>query len=494
MSNATQPTDERLSAGFALGALLDAAGDYEAAFATYASANRLAYESFTTTGNRFDIAQFRRGIDQIRAAFVPATFEATKDWGNPSEGPVFIVGMPRSGTTLVEQILASHKQVHGAGERKDIFEIEARLEGDTSGRPPSEWDQAVVRREAAAQIARLQALGGSAERVVDKLPDNILQLGLIAVLFPNARVIICRRDPRDICLSCFFQRFRDGMAWTYDLADTAARTSEIERLTAYWHSVLPLRMMEVHYETLVGDLEGESRRLIDFLGLDWDDACLSFHATERAVQTASFWQVRQPLYASSAGRWRHYQPHIRPVLDGLLGLIPVDGTALSVPRILAGACSLVLTGDTTAAESAYRLVIEREPDNNEALRQLGQLVLGRGDGRQAVSLLRRATAGKPGDSALLGELSHACRRAGDLPASAAAAGEAVALDQADTAAQFLLGSARLDLNDVAGAKEALERAVELAPEAADAQHYLAMACMRLKDFSSAAGALRKLYG
>ena len=491
LSDASRPTDERVSAGFALGALLDAAGDYGAAFATYVSANRLAYESFTTTGNRFDIAQFRRGIDQIRAAFVPGAFEAPKDLGNPSEVPVFIVGMPRSGTTLVEQILASHKRIHGAGERKDIFEIEARLEGDTPGRPPSEWDQAVVRREAAAQVARLQTLGGSADRVIDKLPDNIVQLGLIAVLFPNARVIICRRDPRDICLSCFFQRFRDGMAWTYDLADTAARTSEIERLTAYWHSVLPLRMMEVHYETLVGDMEGESRRLIDFLGLEWDDACLSFHATERAVQTASFWQVRQPLYASSVGRWRYYRPYIRPLLDGLLGLVPDDDTEPSVARILADARALVLAGDIKPADSAYRLVIERDPDNIEALHRLGQLALGRGDGGQAASLLRRAVAARPGDGELLVELSRACRRIGDFSESAEAAGEAVALNQADAAAQFLLGSARLDLDDAAGAKEALKRAVELSPQSTDAQHHLGMACMRLKQFPAAAAALRE---
>jgi tetratricopeptide (TPR) repeat protein len=491
LSDTSRPTDERVSAGFALGALLDTAGDYAAAFSTYASANRLAHEAFATTGDRFSIAQFRRGIDQIRAAFVPATFEAIKDWGNPSEAPVFIVGMPRSGTTLVEQILASHKQVYGAGERKDIFEIEGRLEGDTPGRPPSEWDQAVVRREAAALVARLRALGGSAERVVDKLPDNILQLGLIAVLFPNARVIICRRDPRDIGLSCFFQRFRDGMTWTYDLADTAARTSEIERLTAYWRSVLPLRMTEVHYETLVGDLEGESRRLIDFLGLDWDDACLSFHATERAVQTASFWQVRQKLYTSSVGRWRHYHPYIQPLLDGLLGLVAVDGAALSVTQIVADARSLVRAGDTKSAESAFRLVVEREPDNAEALHRLGELALARRDARQAVSLLRRAAAGKPGDSALLGELSAAHRLMGDFRASAEAAGEAVALNQNDATAQFMLGSARLNLNDAVGAREALERAIALTPDSADAQLHFAMACMRLKDFPPAAAALRR---
>ncbi|WP_158925921.1 sulfotransferase [Acidisphaera sp. S103] len=482
---------ERLSAGFALGSLLDKAGNYEAAFATYAAANRLALESFAVSADRFDLPQFRRRLDQLRTAFVPSALEATAGWGNPSEVPVFIVGMPRSGTTLVEQILASHPKVHGASELKDMFEIAGRLEGDAPGLSPATWDPAAVRDQAAAQLARLQALGGSADRVIDKLPDNIMQLGHIAVLFPNARVIICRRDPRDVGLSCFFQRFRDGMAWAYDLTDTAARTSEIERLADHWRNVLPLRMVEINYETLIGDLKGESRRLIDFLGLEWDDACLSFHETQRAVQTASFWQVRQPLYSSSVGRWRHYCPYIQPLLDGLTGLVATDDTQLSVPRILAEARSFLLAGHIEPAESAYRLVIERQPDNIEALHRLGQLVRGRGDPRQAASLLRRAAAGRPGDGESLVELSRAYRAMGDFHASAETASEAVALNESDAAAQFLLGSARLDLNDPVGATEPLQRAIALAPEFADAQHYFAMACMRLKDFRSAAAALRE---
>ena len=490
LADPERPEAERLSAGFALGSLLDAAGDHDAAFATYAAANRLAHELSAVAGERFDLIQFRRRVDLLRAAFVPAALEATKGWGDPSDVPVFVVGMPRSGTTLVEQILASHCRVYGAGERKDIFAIADRLEADRPTIAPADWDPAAVRAEAAAQVARLRALGKTADRVIDKLPDNILQLGHIAVLFPNARVIICRRDPRDVCLSCYFQRFRDGMAWTYDLADAAARAAEIERLAAYWRGALPLRMLEVHYEALVGDLEGQSRRMVDFLGLDWDAACLTFHTTQRAMQTASFWQVRQPLYASSVGRWRHYSRHIRPVLDGLLGLVLEDGVLPSVPRILEDARSLALAGDAQPAESAYRLVVERAGDNAEALAGLAQLASGRGDARHAVSLLRRAVASQPGDGTLLVALSRACRQAGDFAGSAETAGAAVALNPADAAAQFLLGSARLDLNDAAGAREALDAAVALDPGSADAQHYLAMACMRLKDFARAAAALR----
>jgi hypothetical protein len=166
----------------------------------------------------------------------------------------------------------------------------------------------------------LAALGGNTRRVIDKLPDNIFELGVIATLFPAARVIFCRRDARDICLSCYFQKFTGAqLAFSYDLGDCAKRYLETERMMAHWRRVLPLRMHEVEYEALVADLEGESRRLIAFLGLEWEPACLEFHLTQRAVATASGWQVRQPLYDRSVGRWRNYESYLAPLLDGLRG-------------------------------------------------------------------------------------------------------------------------------------------------------------------------------
>jgi hypothetical protein len=161
-------------------------------------------------------------------------------------------------------------------------------------------------------------LGGGADRVIDKLPDNIFMLAVIATLYPAARIIFCRRDPRDIGVSCFFQKFSAGLlTFSYDLADCGRRIRETERLAAHWHRVLPLRWLDVRYESLVADLEGESRRLIEFLGLAWEPACLDFHRTIRTVQTASSWQVRQPLYHRSVGRWRHYERHLGPLLQEL---------------------------------------------------------------------------------------------------------------------------------------------------------------------------------
>jgi hypothetical protein len=171
----------------------------------------------------------------------------------------------------------------------------------------------------------LRAHNPNALRIVNKMPDNIQWLGQIAVLFPRAHIIICRRDLRDVCWSCFGQNFfEEDMLWTDTLEECAMRARLIEQLIDLWIKVLPVPVLEIEYESLVGDLEGQSRRLIDFVGLPWDPACLSFHKTQRSVMTASVWQVRQPIYSSSVGRWKHYRRHLGPLLDGLKGLVPSD--------------------------------------------------------------------------------------------------------------------------------------------------------------------------
>jgi tetratricopeptide (TPR) repeat protein len=316
---------DRVAAGFALGQSCDRQGAYDEAFAAYAVANRLLRADGAAHGVVFDRNAVHDLVDRLIATIGPQSFADTAGWGDPSELPVFIVGMPRSGTSLVEQIAASHPLVFGAGERKDIEDILAVL---GRGRPtvsPVAWDLPSMRRETMAHVRRLRGLGDNAVRVIDKNPLNVMFLGQIAMLFPRARIVVCRRDARDVCLSCFFQHFGDAaMTWTNDLADCALRARETDRLMQHWRKVLPLAMLEIHYETLVGNLAVESRRLIDFLGLEWHPACLSFHETERTVLTASYWQVRQPLYGSSVGRWRHYRHHLGPLLRELEGVVPAD--------------------------------------------------------------------------------------------------------------------------------------------------------------------------
>ena len=289
------PSEERAAAGLAMGKAFDDADRFDEAFAAYDRANRIYHDWLAKTSQPFDAEALHRQIDETISAFTPAFFASVANSGSSSELPVFIVGMPRSGTSLVEQIAATHSQVFGAGELEHIGALAAE-----------------------DHLARLAALGGNTRRVIDKLPDNIFELGVIAMLFPAARVIFCRRDPRDICLSCYFQKFTGAqLPFSYDLADCAKRYLETERMMAHWRQVLPLRMHELEYEALVADLEGESRRLIAFLGLGWEPACLEFHRTRRAVATASSWQVRQPLYDRSVGRWCNYQAYLAPLLDGL---------------------------------------------------------------------------------------------------------------------------------------------------------------------------------
>jgi hypothetical protein len=209
--------------------------------------------------------------------------------------------------------------VFGAGELQDIGRIADTLAGEGKRQVAAhQVDAELAARLAHGHLLRLQQQAGKALRAIDKMPDNVLHLGLIAQLYPGARVIFCTRDPRDIGLSCYFQLFAEGLhPFSCNLADCGRRTAEVNRLIAHWREVLPVRMHEVRYETLVADLEGESRRLIDFLGLAWEPACLEFHRTERTVTTISHWQVRQPLYSRSVGRWRHYERHLGPLFEVL---------------------------------------------------------------------------------------------------------------------------------------------------------------------------------
>ena len=307
------PAEERVIAGFALAKSLDDAGRFDEAFVAYARANATYRAIRKTKGECFDAEALRRQVDETIATFTPTFFSSVASWGNLSDLPVFIVGMPRSGTSLVEHIAASHSRVFGAGEIKYIGELSVEL-GSTS----ANWERTHVRRLADAHLERLRNLSGGADRVIDKLPDNVFQLGLIATLFSSARIIFCHREPRDIALSCFFQKFSAGqLMFSYDLADCGERYRETARLMGHWHRVLPLRVLDVTYEALVANLEAESRRLIEFLGLAWEPACLDFHRTQRTVATASGWQVRQPLYTRSVERWRHYERHLEPLLAAL---------------------------------------------------------------------------------------------------------------------------------------------------------------------------------
>jgi Flp pilus assembly protein TadD len=315
--------DDRCRLNFALCQLFDRSGECDKAFAHARRANELRQEIDRRCGVVFDPAAHQQWVDRICDTFTPDYFTRIRSFGVDSELPIFIVGMPRSGTSLAEQIVASHPQVHGAGELSDIARLCATVlpqrlsSAEAYPQYVASLDAATARELGERHLQRLQALSGEAVRVVDKSPLNFLYLGVIATLFPQTRIIHCRRDARDTCLSCYCQNFATTFAFKTDLRQLARYYRDYERLMAHWSRVLPLPVFELCYEKLTAEPEKVTRRLIEFCGLEWDDRCLRFHETRRAVWTASMVQVRQPMSRGSVGRWSRYAAHLQPLLDEL---------------------------------------------------------------------------------------------------------------------------------------------------------------------------------
>lgn len=307
VDTSTDEGDALINLCFVLGKIMDKLEQFDDAFAYYKRGNHLRSQTI-----RFDRESHRQFIDSIIRQYGTGIIEKLRAFGNPSETPIYIVGMPRSGTTLTEQIVASHPLVAGGGERGFWERIERERAGKES------LDQAAIDSIAQAcldDLAGIKVAGKQTQRVTDKMPNNFLHVGLIHAVFPNARIIHVRRHPVDNCLSIYFQNFRGYHPYAYDLDNLAFYRREYERLMRHWREVMPAdRYFEFDYEDLVADQEGMSRKLIAFCGLDWDDACLNFHENERAIKTASVWQVRQKMYTSSVERWRHYEPHIGPLM------------------------------------------------------------------------------------------------------------------------------------------------------------------------------------
>jgi tetratricopeptide (TPR) repeat protein len=309
------PPDQESLLHFTAGLRCLKADRDEEGFAHYDWGNALKRDFLARIGRGYDPQTEERRVEEIIRGSSADTFAGPG--GSSSEMPVFIVGMPRSGTSLTEQILASHPLVAGAGELRNINAIAAELRR-SAGYPLAPPPEAMLKDGAAAYLDRLADFSGEARRVTDKMPTNFAYLGLIARLFPNARVIHTRRDPMDTGLSCYFQNFHGGNnAYIYSLEGFAHFYHLYQRLMDHWRSVLPLKMLEFDYEALVGDQEGESRKMIEFVGLEWDDACLDFHKTERSVSTASKSQVRQPIYQSSVGAWRRFEARLGPLAKAL---------------------------------------------------------------------------------------------------------------------------------------------------------------------------------
>ncbi|HUB11781.1 MAG TPA: sulfotransferase [Acetobacteraceae bacterium] len=273
----------------------------------------------------YDEAAMLSGMARIAEVFTPALLAARQGMGDLSAVPVFIVGMPRSGTTLVEQILASHPAVYGAGERAELADFIRHLNAErigAAGFPEAVWTLSAeaLHHMGADYVAALRPFAPDATRIIDKMPGNFLYLGLIRLILPNARIIHIRRDPIDTCLSCFSKLFSGIQPFAYDLGELGRYYRAYERLMTHWRAVLPGEiLLQMDYEALVDDFEPEVRRMVAHCGLPWDPACLEFHRTSRPVHTASMVQVRQPIYRGAIGRWRPDAALLAPLLLSLRG-------------------------------------------------------------------------------------------------------------------------------------------------------------------------------
>lgn len=301
------PLDHEISLRYALGKYFDDVGRYDEAFGHYRQANELTKR----LGSKYDPSILTRRVDEIIASFDDEFLRRRRAQGSDSELPVFIIGMPRSGTSLTEQILASHPSVYGAGEVPFWDTAFLAVAGAPAGAPAG---ADLIPQVAADYLGRMTAFAGTALRVIDKMPANFWYAGLIHAAFPQARFIHMQRHPIDTCLSIYFQNFFNRDPYANDLDSLAHYYGEYLRITGHWRTVLPTAaLLEVPYEALIEDQEGWTRRVLDFVGLPWDPRCLDFHRTDRVVITASKWQVRQRISAASAGRWRNYERYVAPL-------------------------------------------------------------------------------------------------------------------------------------------------------------------------------------
>lgn len=309
------PPNGVMAARFVLAKLYEELGDYERAFPLF-----VAVKAASTTPD-FDPADWLRRMAETREIFTARFFADAPRASVISERPVFIVGMPRSGTTLAEQIVASHPMVFGAGELSTMDEIVAWLDGQRPGarypRCLERADSALLDAAASRYLAKLSALSADAPHVTDKLPHNFIHLGLIALLFPGAHIVHCSRHPIDNCVSIFTNEFFAVHSYAVDLRRLGEHYRAYTQLMEHWRQVLPMPIFELRYENLVADPEGTTRQLLAFLGLPWDDQCLRFYELDRSVNTLSYDQVRRPLYRRSIQRWRHYERHLGPLIESL---------------------------------------------------------------------------------------------------------------------------------------------------------------------------------
>lgn len=317
---------DRINLGFALGNFYHKLGDYDRAFRHYQAANEAGKNLARAGGYSFDEDAESRHMRRMEEWYSSDLLEAAGEYGSPSEMPVFIIGMPRSGTTLLEQILGRHSRAEGMGEREEIGRLHREFLRAMGDGGPDRLLPLFKEKAAGWAEHYLEAAAGlsGVDRVIDKMPINFLYAGFVRVLFPRARIIHIHRNPLDTCISIYTNKFSKAYEFARHLETLGAYYRLYHRLMAHWRKVMTGPYLEIKYEDLVADQEAQSRRLIDFLGLEWEDACLEFYKTDKEIYTFSSSQVRKPMTASSIDRWRHYADHLGPLREALGDLAAVD--------------------------------------------------------------------------------------------------------------------------------------------------------------------------
>jgi len=314
---------DQMNMHFALGKYHEDLQDYKAGIVHYLEGNKLKRDTLDYTVEQAENLMLK----------MEAVFNDSGDWasrtevGSQSDLPMFVLGMPRSGTTLTEQILASHPKIFGAGELKILDKVAGGMPVNKNGFFPEKNEdqkgfEESLRARGEMYVNELRKFDPKARHVTDKMPQNFRYLGLIHVLMPKAKIIHCKRNPVDTCLSNFRILFGEKMEYTYKLEDIGRYYLAYDRIMKHWAKVLPGRVLDVQYEDVVSDIDTQARRLIEYCGLEWDDACLGFYKTKRNVHTASTTQVRQPIYNSSVGRYERYGDLLKPLLDTLKPVLP----------------------------------------------------------------------------------------------------------------------------------------------------------------------------
>ena len=403
--------------------------DYAKAFALADEANSTSRKLLT-----YDAQAHRQRCARIRHAFSRDLYQHRLGTGNDSALPVFVLGMPRSGTTLIEQMLAGHSQIHGAGELGVIPSVIAGLErwerhvGSGRHYPDCVDDLSakVVAGITENVLKELQEYAPEALHVVDKLPHNFENIGLIKLLFPNARIISVRRDPRDIAISNYFTDYaakHGGMGFAYDLGWIGEQLADHNLLMQHWNQVFPGEILEVRYEDVLADPEREARRMLDYVGVGWEPQVLNFSELQRPVKTASVWQVRQPLYTTSMAKWARYEAYLAPLIRGTNARIewqPItDMATLPVPGLLETGVAFYREEKLDDAEYHFKQLLHHLPEHAAATFMLGLIYLRKGHLSEGIALMFKAHEQCPWNAQWRDDLARAYELSGE-PEKAAA--------------------------------------------------------------------------